>query len=223
MEYLHIKTLYIEVTHACNQHCKHCYLNGGMHNSVMEMSTEQIKKILREFKEQGGRYIILTGGEPIVRSDIFEILDYIEELEIPFNFASNSLAMTQQRLEKLVSYKYLDMYFTSILGADKTKHQEIAEKDSYGKVINALEFLEEYNIPTYVQVTLAKDYIEDMDQIVEKLMHYHNCTVKVTPIGTLGIKSEEEYTKNRNLLVAKADFEYVHAKIKRLQKNIRAG
>ncbi|WP_346962156.1 radical SAM protein, partial [Clostridium sp.] len=93
MEYLHIKTLYIEVTHACNQHCKHCYLDGGIHNNVAEMSTEQIKKILKEFKKQDGRYIILTGGEPIMRSDIFEILDYIETLEIPFSFASNSLAM----------------------------------------------------------------------------------------------------------------------------------
>jgi MoaA/NifB/PqqE/SkfB family radical SAM enzyme len=75
MEYLHIKTLYLEVTHACNQHCKHCYLDGGNNKLIAVMSTDQIKKIILEFKEQGGRYIILTGGEPIMRNVIFEILD----------------------------------------------------------------------------------------------------------------------------------------------------
>lgn len=218
MEYLHIKTLYIEVTHACNQHCKHCYLNGGIQNKVAEMSTEQIKKILKEFKEQNGRYIILTGGEPIMRNDIFEILDYIEELEIPFNFASNSLGMTKQRLEKLASYKYLDMYFTSVLGADADKHKAIAEKDSLNRVFESLAFWEKRNVPTYVQVTLANEYIEDMETIVEQLMKFANCTVKVTPIGTFGVKSEEKMEHNKHLLVPQERFKDFHSKVSKLQK-----
>ena len=61
MDYLQIKTLYLEVTHACNQHCRHCYLDGGIHKPTLEMSFEQIKEILQQFKEQGGRYIIIGG------------------------------------------------------------------------------------------------------------------------------------------------------------------
>lgn len=218
MEYLNIKTLYIEVTHACNQHCKHCYLDGGIHNNVAEMSTAQIKKILKEFKKQDGRYIILTGGEPIMRSDIFEILDYIENLEIPFNFASNSLAMSQQRLEMLASYKYLDMYFTSILGSDAEKHKSIAEKDSYNKVLHAISFFEKKEISTYVQVTLANDFIDDIEEIAEKLMQFQNCTVKFTPIGTMGIKSEEDVKENNSFLVPKCNFEAFHSRVSMLQK-----
>jgi MoaA/NifB/PqqE/SkfB family radical SAM enzyme len=218
MEYLHIKTLYIEVTHACNQHCRHCYLDGGIHNTIANMSTEQIKKIFREFKDQGGRYIILTGGEPIIRKDIFEILDYIEELEIPFNFASNSLAMTKERLEKLSSYKYLDMYFTSILGVNADKHKAITGKDSFDKVLEALAFFDKKKIPTYVQVTLADEYIDDMESIAELLTKFDNCTVKFTPIGTLGIKSEDEVIHNQYLIVPKERFKYFHDKVTLLQE-----
>lgn len=218
MEYLHIKTLYIEVTHACNQHCKHCYLNGSINNQIAEMSTEQIKKIITDFKLQEGRYIILTGGEPIMRSDIFEILDYIEVLEIPFNFASNSLGMTKKRLEKLASYKYLDMYFTSLLGVNTEKHNNIAEKNSYDRVLNALSFFEERKIPTYVQVTLANPYMDDIEEIAETLIQFSNCTVKFTPIGTMGIKSQEDVEKNKFLLVPKYNFEIFHSKICDLQK-----
>lgn len=217
MEYLHIKTLYIEVTHACNQHCKHCYLDGGINNKIAEMSTEQIKKIITEFKIQEGRYIILTGGEPIMRNDIFEILDCIETLQIPFSFASNSLSITQKRLEKLASYKYLDMYFTSLLGANAVKHKNIAEKDSYDKVLSALSYFNERKIPTYVQVTLANPYMDDIEKIAEILMRFDNCTVKFTPIGTMGNKSEADVEKNKNLLVARCNFEIFHNKICELQ------
>lgn len=215
MKYLPIKTLYIEVTHSCNQHCEHCYLDGGMHNEIAEMTLEQIKKILMEFKQLGGKYIILTGGEPIMRNDIFEILDYIEELEIPFNFASNSLAMTQARLEKLSGYKFLDMYFTSVLGADAEKHRRIANGNSYDKVFRALSFFEEKGIATYVQVTLANDYLEDIEKIAEKLLSYKNCTIKFTPIGTLGIKKEKE---DSSILVPGNRFQMFHNKIEELQE-----
>ena len=218
MEYLHIKTLYIEVTHACNQHCKHCYLDGGNNKQIAEMSTEQIKKIIKEFKIQNGRYIILTGGEPIVRPDIFEILDYIEALEIPFNFASNSLAMTEKRLEKLAAYKYLDMYFTSLLGVDSLKHKDITERDSYDKVLNAVNFFEKKKISTYVQVTLANPYLDDIDKIAETLMQFDNCTVKFTPIGTMGEKSSEDIKGNKKLIVPKENFAILHSRICDLQK-----
>lgn len=218
MEYLHIKTLYIEVTHACNQNCRHCYLDGGIQNAIAEMSTEQIKKILREFKQQDGRYVILTGGEPIMRSDLFEILDCIEELELPFSFASNSLGMTQVRLEKLASYRSLNLYFTSILGVNAEKHKRIAKRDGYEKVIKALSFFEKKGVPTYVQVTLANDFLEDIDEIAKTLMQYQNCIVKFTPIGTLGIKSEEEIKENSSLLVPRSKFEAFHSKIVKLQQ-----
>lgn len=218
MEYLHIKTLYIEVTHSCNQRCKHCYLDGGVHQKVAEMTTGQIKKILSEFKRQDGRYVIVTGGEPMMRSDIFEILDYIEELELPFNFASNSLAMTPERLERLASYKCLDMYFTSILGASSKKHQAIAGKNSYDNVFGALSFFAEREIPTYVQVTLANDYISDIEEIAEKLMSFLNCTVKFTPIGTFGIKSEDETAGDVSLLVPRSGFKIFHKKVCKLQQ-----
>ena len=218
MNYLKLKTLYIELTHACNQHCKHCYLNAGMHHKVSEMTTEQIKHILLEFKEQGGRTVIITGGEPIVRKDIWEILDYIEALELPFSFASNSLAMNEERRARLTSYKQLSLYFTSILGVDSKKHQYITEKDSYEKVMETLQFFAEQKVPTYVQVTLARDYVNDMEKIAEDLMQFKNCVVKFTPIASLGTKAETATAEQRKLVLLQEDYLTFHKKVAILQK-----
>lgn len=217
MEFLKINTLYIELTHACNQRCKHCYLNGGNHHTVAEMSTEQIKKIFREFKEQGGKSAIITGGEPLMRKDIWEILDYVEELEIPFTFASNSLAMNKERRQCLASYKYLALYFTSVLGNDSKKHSYITEKDSYDKVMENLKFFTEQGIPTYVQVTLAKDYVDDMEKIAEYLMQFENCVVKFTPIATIGVKEDAATEEQKQLIVSPEAFEMFHERVVNLQ------
>ena len=218
MDFLKINTLYIELTHACNQHCKHCYLNGGNHHTVAEMTTEQIKKIFCEFKEQGGKSAIITGGEPLMRKDIWEILDYVEKLEIAFTFASNSLAMNEERRTRLASYKHLALYFTSILGVDSKKHQYISEKDSYDKVMENLQFFTEQNIPTYVQVTLSKDYVDDMEKIAEDLMQFENCIVKFTPIATLGVKEEEATEEQKQLIVLPDGFEAFHQRVQNLQQ-----
>lgn len=218
MNFYKIKTLYIELTHACNQHCKHCYLNGGIHHTVAEMTTEQIKKILREFKEQGGETVIITGGEPLMRTDIWEILDCVEELELPFSFASNSLAMNAKRRTRLASYKHLSLFFTSILGVDSKKHQYIAEKDSYENVMECLHFFTEQKIPTYVQVTLARNYLDDIEKIADNLMQFDNCIVKFTPIASLGIKQADSTEEQNQLLLLQEDFITFHKRVSKLQE-----
>ena len=216
MEYYKLNSLYIEVTHACNQHCRHCYLDGGIHKKCAEMTTEQIKKIFAEFKAQGGRYVIFTGGEPLMRSDVFELLDCLEILGLRFTFASNSLGMNRERLEKLASYRCLEEYFTSILGSTPEKHKAICGKDSFESAINAVRFFDGKGIPTFVQATLAKHYLGDAEDILKLFSDFQNCSVKITPVASLGCKSEAEKEENRELIVKPEQFEEFHKNLKEL-------
>ncbi len=216
MEYYNLNSLYIEVTHACNQHCRHCYLDCGIHKKCEEMTTEQIKRIFAEFKAQGGRYVIFTGGEPLMRSDVFELLDCLEILNLRFTFASNSLGMNRERLEKLASYRCLEEYFTSILGADSEKHKAICEKNSFESALNAAKFFDEKGIPTFIQATLANDYLDDAEDILKLFSGFQNCSVKITPIASLGCKSETEKEENKELIVPSERFEAFHKKLNEL-------
>lgn len=216
MEFYKLNSLYIEVTHACNQHCRHCYLDGGIHKKCAEMTTEQIKQIFAEFKAQGGRYVIFTGGEPLMRSDVFELLDCLEALKLRFTFASNSLGMNKERLEKLASYRCLEEYFTSILGSTAEKHRAICGKDSFDAAINAVRFFDEKGIPTFVQSTLCNDYLDDAEDILKLFSGFQNCSVKITPIASLGCKSEAEKEENKNLIVPCEHFEDFHKKLSEL-------
>ena len=216
MEYYKLNSLYIEVTHACNQHCQHCYLDGGIHKKCAEMTTEQIKSIFAEFKSQGGRYVIFTGGEPLMRSDVFELLDCLEILGLRFTFASNSLGMNKERLKKLASYRCLEEYFTSILGSTPEKHKAICGKDSFESALNAVKFFDEKGISTFVQATLAKDYLDDAEDILKLFSDFKNCSVKITPIASLGCKSNEEKEENKELIVPPEKFAEFHENLSNL-------
>lgn len=216
MEYYKLNSLYIEVTHACNQHCRHCYLDGGIHKKCAEMTTEQIKHIFAEFKAQGGSYVIFTGGEPLMRSDVFELLDCLEALKLRFTFASNSLGMNKERLEKLSSYRCLEEYFTSILGSTAEKHMAICGKDSFDAALNAVSFFDKKGIQTFVQSTLCNDYIDDMEDVLKLFSGFENCSVKITPIASLGCKTEAEKEENKDLVVPSERFIDFHKKLTEL-------
>ncbi len=213
MDNYSINILYFELTHSCNQSCKHCYLDGGVHNDISPLNTKEIIDIIDRFKKQGGSYIIITGGEASIRRDCFEILDYIEKLEIPFTFATNSLLMNRDKLNKLIDYKYLDIYFTSILGSTEERHNRITKNKGYKRVINALDYLDKKGIKTYVQVTLAKNDTHTMGQIASKLLRYKNCQIKFTPITNLGTNQNEE---GKDLIVPNNQLYEFHKTLKEL-------
>lgn len=64
-----------------------------------------------------------------------------------------------------------------------------------------------------MQATLANDYIDDMEDILRLFADFQSCSVKITPIASLGCKSAEEKEANKNLIVPKERFDYFHKKL----------
>jgi len=182
-------TLYFEVTHFCNQNCKHCYLDGGVHHTRAELNTGQIKDILNRFKDQGGKIISLTGGEPFTRTDIFTILDYIEELDLSLYLATNCILLDEEKIDKLSCYKNLKLVHTSLLGINEKEHQFISNNNSFTHIVKCLYLFNKYNIPVHLQITLAKNYINKITEMADMFSKYQ---MKFTPIADIGIKKDKQ-------------------------------
>ena len=60
------------LTRACNLRCPHCYMEGGT-RAANELSTAECLSLIDELKDLGTEMLILTGGEPLLRKDLFEI------------------------------------------------------------------------------------------------------------------------------------------------------
>ncbi|GAI31842.1 unnamed protein product, partial [marine sediment metagenome] len=72
------KSVELEVTKACNSKCIHCIASAGEKRQY-EFNSDELDCILKQLKEKDFKEIIVTGGEPFMREDIFKIMNSIKE------------------------------------------------------------------------------------------------------------------------------------------------
>ena len=83
-----VKIISWNTTNACNMYCAHCYRDAGC-RAEEELSTEEAKKLLREIAKAGFRIMIFSGGEPLTRPDILELVSYARGLGLIPVFGTN--------------------------------------------------------------------------------------------------------------------------------------
>jgi MoaA/NifB/PqqE/SkfB family radical SAM enzyme len=102
------------LTPKCNSNCYFC---NTVDNSKENMSFDNITKIIDEMKDFGVHFLALTGGEPLIRSDIFEILKYIESKKMVYSMVSNGTLWTEDRVNEIRKRKI----FTLSISLDSLK------------------------------------------------------------------------------------------------------
>ena len=76
------RNVYWEMTRACDLECKHCRADAQHQRDPNELTTEQGKALIRSVKEMGSM-LILTGGDPMKRADLFELMEYARAEKVP--------------------------------------------------------------------------------------------------------------------------------------------
>jgi radical SAM protein with 4Fe4S-binding SPASM domain len=77
----------LDITWRCNERCVHCYLD---HEGAGEMTTAEIKDAIRQMHESGTFFLSVSGGEPLLRRDCFEILEYARSLRMSVKLKTNA-------------------------------------------------------------------------------------------------------------------------------------
>jgi MoaA/NifB/PqqE/SkfB family radical SAM enzyme len=112
------------VTYKCQCNCVHC--SAGRHKKVNipELSTEEAKRVIEESQELGVSIIAFTGGEPLLREDIFELISHVNQKKaVPILF-TNGLLLTQENIDKL-SKAGLYSLFVSIDSPVPDEHDKL--------------------------------------------------------------------------------------------------
>lgn len=95
----YLRSVHWSVTGHCNLKCRHCYMSAPDYK-YHDLTKDECFEIIRQFREAGVLTVTITGGDPFVRKDIFEILDriYQEGLGIP-QIYTNGLLLNEQILD----------------------------------------------------------------------------------------------------------------------------
>jgi AdoMet-dependent heme synthase len=90
----------LDLTYRCNERCVHCYLDHDDHG---ELTTSEVKDLLKELADAGVFFLTLTGGEIMLRRDFFEILEYARALTFCVKLKTNAILIREREAERIRS------------------------------------------------------------------------------------------------------------------------
>src|ERR1044072_7593391 len=128
-----------ELTYACNLACVHCLSSSGKRDP-RELSTQQCKDIIDELERMQVFYVNIGGGEPTVRSDFWELVDYATEHHVGVKFSTNGVKINREVAAKLAASDYVDVQI-SLDGATAEVNDAVRGAGSFAMAIRALENL----------------------------------------------------------------------------------
>jgi len=135
----------IELTYRCNMNCDFCF--NKSHISYRELPTKDILKILSKIKEEGIDKIKFTGGEPLLRKDLLQIVKFSKKIGLFVMLNTNGLLVTKENLK---IFNYVDDVLVSIHKINekelKQKIRTILKLRHMGKYIRACTILTRENI-----------------------------------------------------------------------------
>jgi mycofactocin radical SAM maturase len=152
-----------ELTYACNLQCVHCLSSSGQRDE-RELSTSEAKRVLDELRELQVFYINIGGGEPMVRRDFFELLEYSVASGIGVKFSTNGAFIDAAKAKRLAAMDYLDIQI-SLDGADALTNDAIRGIGSYDTARRAMDHLAAANFgPFKISVVATRHNVPQLDR-----------------------------------------------------------
>ena len=152
-----LEELWIYNTLSCNLRCKHCLVSAGKELKD-ELTTEEIKKLIDKAIELGVKRFYITGGEPFIKDDIFELIRYItQEKNRELIILTNATLFDDKRIaamEKLKSPKLIIQ--VSLEGPNAEIHDKLRGKGSFDKAVGGIKNLIGIGIIPIVSTALNK-------------------------------------------------------------------
>ena len=128
-----------ELTYACNLSCVHCLSSSGRRDP-RELSTEQCKAVIDELERMQVFYVNIGGGEPTVRPDFWELVDYATAHQVGVKFSTNGVRIDKKVAARLAASDYVDVQI-SLDGATAEVNDAVRGPGSFAMAIRALENL----------------------------------------------------------------------------------
>ena len=151
-----LRDLFWECTLSCNAKCKHCGSSAEKRKYDGELTTEEIKSAFKQIAESMDASKILinvTGGEPLVRQDLCEVMEYAsKELGFHWGMTTNGILLNEKNIEKLKNAN-MESISVSIDGLQETHDEFRGVPGSYNLIMNNIKKLKEAGFVKHLQVT----------------------------------------------------------------------
>lgn len=154
------------LTKKCNLRCPHCYMEAGKKDED-ELSSAECFSLIDELKEMGTEMLILTGGEPLLRRDIYDIASYASEKGIWVVMGTNGVLVNEKVAKKMVDCGIKGVGI-SIDSLDPEKHNNFrGSPTAWQHSVKALDICREQGLEVLVQTTVMEMNYEEIPKMID--------------------------------------------------------
>lgn len=166
-----LKHLFLELTMNCNEHCKHCGSSCGDESIPDILTADEYFRILEQVKADFGTkgfMLCITGGEPLLRRDFFEIMGHANELGFSWGMTTNGTLIDKETAHKL-RLTGMKTVSVSIDGLEHTHNEFRRTKDGYKRAMSGLQALIDEGGFKHIQVTtvVTHESIGELDALFD--------------------------------------------------------
>lgn len=194
------KSFVLRITDKCNLNCCYCSVNA---RGREELRKEEIFNLIDDLAEMKLKRVVLSGGEPLIRKEFFEIVKKLSAKRISFKLNTSGYFLNEEIAKQLKKYNCRTIQI-SVLGKEKT-HDKLKGKKSWQKAIDGIKFCREQNITTLLSTIALRSNLNEI-QYLANLSKELNCYFylkRFHPVGRVAkdeIITREEYRNIINFL-----------------------
>jgi radical SAM protein with 4Fe4S-binding SPASM domain len=158
----------LEVTARCNNNCRHCYINLPAQDKEAkkeELSFSDIKNIADEAVSLGALWCLITGGEPLLREDFFDIYFYLKKKGILISVFTNAALINLKHIRLFKKYPPRDIEVT-VYGVTKDTYEKVTRTPgSYDAFMRGLNLLLQNKIKVRFKIMALRSNFKELAQI----------------------------------------------------------
>jgi radical SAM protein with 4Fe4S-binding SPASM domain len=168
------------ITRACNLKCVHCYNDSGPNKPSKELTTNEAKSVLDNLAQFGVPSVLFSGGEPLMRPDLFGLIEYAGKHNLRTVISTNGTLITADMARKIkdggVSYVGV-----SLDGIDEVNDKFRGVTGAFDKAVTGIRNCKAAGIRVGLRLTLTKRNVQDIEALfeffekegIERVCFYH--------------------------------------------------
>jgi pyrroloquinoline quinone biosynthesis protein E len=195
-----------ELTHACPLHCGYCSNPLELTRRSRELTADQWADVFRQAAGLGVLHTHLSGGEPLLRSDLVEITRAAVDAGLYTQLVTSGVGLSADRLDALVAAG-LHSVQLSVQHSDRVRSDEIAGHRSFEAKGVAARLVKERGLPLGVNVVLHRHNLDVVDGLIELAVRWHADRVELanTQFYGWGLLNRAALMPTREQLAAATD------------------
>ncbi len=158
-----------ELTERCNNSCNHCYINRSVADETSrqnELGFDRIMSLADEAVSMGALWVLLSGGEPLLRDDFSEIYTCLKKKGLLVSVFTNGSLVTGEHVRLFRKYPPRDIDVT-VYGASAECHERVTGRKTFKATMAGIDLLLENGLPVTLKSTIMRSNVDEIEEIAD--------------------------------------------------------